>query len=332
MQTQKLKTVIMALGSLLAVAVLSSPVIAATEKAAQVTAAEHGPVVALVNDLPIYKNQLTPLVEANLRPYRKQGATAENLSEDLVKGFEKKALQQVIATELVYQEACKLEIADLEERVARAIAHRQARKTGAAATESDLNLADLARREVIISEYLKQNGLRSTQVPEAEVKAYYDTNKGNLASIADEAWVRHILISVTEDASEETREKARESIEKARQLILDGTPFEEVAKVYSEDFTAERGGYLGKLQRGFMPVAFDETAFSIELNTLSDVVQTEHGYHFLEVLARYPKGHIPAYEQSREFIAKYLQPGYANRALADHVKSLGLSAKIENFL
>lgn len=327
-----LKRAFTALVCLGAATALATPATAASPEPSQPSASAERTVVARVNSQPIYQDQLTPLVESNLRSHRKRGLTPDNPAEDLLEGLRKKALQRVIATELVYQEACKLEIPDLEEKVARAIAHRQARKPGAASADGDPKIADMARRQVVINAYLEQNGLANPQVPEAEVKAYYENNKARFAAIADEVWVRHILISVPEDASDATREEARETIEKTRRLILDGTSFEEVAKEYSEDFTAEKGGELGKVERGFMPPEFDEVAFSIELNTLSEVVETKYGFHILKVVARRLKGDISPFERVQGIIAKLLQPEHANRALAAHVKELGAQAKIENLL
>ncbi len=331
MQMKTLKTWITAFGCLCATTALAVPSPAAPDDHTQ--GAENKPrvVAALVNGQPIYEDQLDPLVDASLRSYRKYGVS-ESITDAGRKGFQKKALQQMIATELVYQEALKLNIADLEEKVAREIAHRQAGQASSDASQNEQELTDSARRQVLIKEYLAQNGLANPKVPEAEVKDYYDNHKQKLASIADEVLVRHILIAIPEDASPEAREKARASIEEVRRLILGGSPFEEVAEEYSEDFVAENGGYLGKIQRGFMPPEFDETAFSIEPNTLSEIVLTKYGFHILEVIAKKPKGTIPPYDQIRDFIAQFLQSDYANRTLAAHVKSLGTRASIENLI
>jgi len=318
---KSLKTAMTPFASILLLIILAAPASATTQGVADQRAiSNQGKVVALVNQQPIYAAQLTPLVEKNLRHYRRKGTLSANVSEEMLRGLQQKALQKVVATELIYQEASKLEILDLEAKIAEAASQRADQQTNE------------IRREIIITEYLQQNGLLNPQVSEDAIKAYYDSNKQALASVTDDAWVRHIMIKAAKDAPEEVRSRAKEKIEKARQLVVAGAPFDEVAKKYSEDFVAEQGGYIGKVYRGFMPAEFDRVAFSIELNRLSDVIQTQYGYHVLEVIARAPKGTIPPYEKTKEFIGKYLQPEHANRVLTEHIKALGKQAKIENLL
>ena len=96
--------------------------------------------------------------------------------------------------------------------------------------------------------------------------------------------VRHVLIKPNEIRSE------RESFELAdslRQEILAGRDFAEVAKLYSDDpGSALSGGDLGWTQSGVFVPEFESTMQTIELNVISSVFQTSHGFHFLEVTGR----------------------------------------------
>jgi parvulin-like peptidyl-prolyl isomerase len=69
-----------------------------------------------------------------------------------------------------------------------------------------------------------------------------------------------------------------------RQAILDGADFAAVAREVSDD--PDNGGSLGYFPRGKMVPAFDRAAFALEPGEVSDVVQTEYGYHLIKVFDR----------------------------------------------
>ena len=96
--------------------------------------------------------------------------------------------------------------------------------------------------------------------------------------------VRHILIKPNEIRT------SRESFELAgslREEILNGRDFAEVAKLYSDDpGSALSGGDLGWTRTGVFVSEFEATMQSAELNEISAVFETEHGFHFIEVTGR----------------------------------------------
>ncbi len=88
------------------------------------------------------------------------------------------------------------------------------------------------------------------------------------------ASARHILVD-TEDKCNELK-----------QQIEDGADFAEVAKEHSSCPSGARGGDLGQFGPGQMVKEFDEVVFSGELNTVHGPVQTQFGYHLLEITER----------------------------------------------
>ena len=96
--------------------------------------------------------------------------------------------------------------------------------------------------------------------------------------------VRHVLIKPNEIRSERESFELAESL---RQEVLDGRDFAEVAKLYSDDpSSALSGGDLGWTQTGVFVPEFEATMQSAELNDISNVFQTVHGFHFMEVTGR----------------------------------------------
>lgn len=96
--------------------------------------------------------------------------------------------------------------------------------------------------------------------------------------------VRHILIKPNEIRSERESHELAMSL---RQEILDGRNFAEVAKLYSDDpGSALSGGDLGWSRPVDFVPEFGATMSVSDLNVVSDVFKTEHGFHFLEVTGR----------------------------------------------
>lgn len=88
------------------------------------------------------------------------------------------------------------------------------------------------------------------------------------------ASARHILVESEEQCND------------LKQQIADGTEFGEVAKQHSKCPSGSQGGDLGEFGPGMMVKEFDEVVFSAPLNEVQGPVQTQFGFHLLEVTAR----------------------------------------------
>lgn len=292
--------------------------------------------VAKVNGVSIYEDQLTPYVDKALKKFKKHGMKQE--SPDFVKHQQKKALDEVINQELLYQASKDLTIPDIEEKINERIKEMKNRYPSEESFEASLkaknitvnDLRESIRKSVYIDKYLESKGLRNPEVPEAEIKEYYEKNKGNFKR---EETIRasHILIKVDESAKPEEKEQARKKAEKIRKEIAEGKDFAEMAKELSGCDSASKGGDLGYIKRGYMTEEFDKVAFALKKDELSDVVQTKFGYHIIKVADKKPEGIAP-YEEVKDFIGKYLQQGIAQKKVASHIKELKEKAKIEIFL
>ena len=134
---------------------------------------------------------------------------------------------------------------------------------------------------------------------EEAVQEQYEANSHRFTDLDPQVRSRHILIRPAgegEDAEAEARAKAEELL---RQLRA-GADFATLARENSQDTaTAPRGGDLGYRPRGRSPAAYDEVAFELAPNTLSNVVQTPLGFHIIEVLGS-REGDVPEDEAKLE--------------------------------
>ena len=100
----------------------------------------------------------------------------------------------------------------------------------------------------------------------------------------EQTQVRHVLIQPNEIRTEGECQDLATSL---REEIVEGRDFAEVAKLYSDDpGSALGGGDLGWSRSGVFVPEFESTMKAMEVNELSEVFKTIHGYHFIEVTGR----------------------------------------------
>jgi peptidyl-prolyl cis-trans isomerase D len=123
------------------------------------------------------------------------------------------------------------------------------------------------------------------QVSQAEIRRYYDEHRDEFERPRTARFtVAYLATAVTEADRMATLAKANA----LRSEIAQGADFAEVAKRESADpASAPNGGDLGTFRRGAMVAAFDSAVFSLPVGQVSEPVQTEYGYHLIQVQASY---------------------------------------------
>jgi len=152
----------------------------------------------------------------------------------------------------------------------------------------------------------------------ADVDAEYEKQKHRYTGLEKQVRARHVLIKAAQDASEDEKAAAREKAESVRARALAGEDFATLARELSEDTgSAVRGGDLGFNPKGRMVPPFDEAQFALEPGAVSDVVETQFGFHVIEVEA-IREGDVPVDEAKRELAEQlYRQREAGARAEAD---------------
>ncbi|HQQ34259.1 MAG TPA: SurA N-terminal domain-containing protein [Methylophilus sp.] len=126
--------------------------------------------------------------------------------------------------------------------------------------------------------------LAQTVVTDEEVKAFYDENASKFQG-DEQRHASHILIAFGVGAKDTDKAAAKAKAEDIlAQLRKNPKRFEEMATKYSQDpGSASKGGDLGSFGRGAMVKPFEDAVFSMKVNEISDVVESEFGYHIIKL-------------------------------------------------
>lgn len=120
-------------------------------------------------------------------------------------------------------------------------------------------------------------------VTEQDIEEFYKLNKDKLDK-PEKIKARHILIKTEKEDSQEVKDEKKKKLEEIRQKIVEGADFAEIAKESSDCASGKMGGDLGEFSRNSpLSQPFKDAAFSQELHKLGPVVESEFGYHIIEV-------------------------------------------------
>jgi len=110
-----------------------------------------------------------------------------------------------------------------------------------------------------------------------------------------------------------------------------GDDFAALAKKYSEGPSGARGGDLGYFSRGQMVKPFEEAAFALKPGHVSDIVETQFGFHLIKLVDKKPEGMV-AYKDIKDKLSEYLKSEKVQKEITNHVENLKKHAKIKKFV
>jgi peptidyl-prolyl cis-trans isomerase D len=124
------------------------------------------------------------------------------------------------------------------------------------------------------------------KVDEAELKKFYDENASKFQG-SEQRRASHILIGFGVNATPAQKEQAKAKAEEILAAVKKNPKsFESLAVKNSQDpGSAVKGGDLGSFGRGAMVKPFEEAAFSMKVNEISNLVESEFGFHIIKVTA-----------------------------------------------
>lgn len=142
------------------------------------------------------------------------------------------------------------------------------------------------RKDQMLVEQVQQLILANVEVTPAEVrKCYYEIPKDSIPMVNSKYEIAHLVKNPPITLDEKLEVKDR--LYKMRKRILDGERFSTLALLYSEDpGSAKKGGELGFHGRGEFAPEFEAAAFNLRDGEISEVVETEFGFHIIQMIER----------------------------------------------
>ena len=120
------------------------------------------------------------------------------------------------------------------------------------------------------------------KVNDAEVKEFYDANTAKFQN-DEQRHASHILIGIGGGTSKDKAAAKEKAAGILAELKKNPKLFAELAKKYSQDPSGAKGGDLGTFGRGAMVKPFDDAVFSMKVGQISDLVESEFGYHIIRL-------------------------------------------------
>ncbi len=152
---------------------------------------------------------------------------------------------------------------------------------------------------------------------EQDVKTYFEQNQERLSNNVERR-ASHILIAAGKDAPAAEREKAKTLAQGLRDTLQKSPQqFAELAKKHSQDpGSAGKGGDLDFFGRGAMVKAFEDAAFSLKKGEISPLVETEFGYHIIQITdIKTPQ--LQSFAQARAGLESELRRDQARKKFAE---------------
>ena len=192
---------------------------------------------------------------------------------------------------------------------------------------SEADLRDYTRKDLVISNFVEKTIIPSIAVSEDDARKFYEQNADKFTR-GETVRASHILIGVDEKASADEKKKAHDKAETLRKELATGADFAKLAKENSTCPSSARGGDLGYFGKGQMVPPFESAAFNLKPGAISDVVETQFGYHIIKLIEKKAPEKVD-FKEVRQRIEEYLKNQKIGMAINEYLNTARKKAAIE---
>ena len=187
----------------------------------------------------------------------------------------------------------------------------------------------------IINAFLDEERDAVEDPDDEEIEAFYEEQKEALFAHGELRRIRHILInekSFPEADEEDVDELSKNLAQELYQRLSAGEDFAELAREYSQDTSADKGGDIGFVEKGDVVKEFGMAAFALEVGEISEPIKSDYGWHVLEVLEIKEPGFHELDESMRDWISASLYKEAMDKRIEELLTQLMEDAEIVNNL
>jgi peptidyl-prolyl cis-trans isomerase C len=258
-----------------------------------------------------------------------------NMAAQMKKRVRAQMLDRMITEQLLNEQVAKAGItvsdSDVNEKIAEILKQQNIspenfKQMLAAQGQSYEQVQEQMKKGVAYEKvFEKESGV--VEVNDAEALAYYEENKASFDK-PEEVRASHILIKVAPSATPEEKAAAKDKAEKLlAEVKAPDANFAELAKENSDCPSKTVGGDLGFFPRGRMVKEFEDAAFAMKVGQISDVVETQFGYHIIKITDHNDAGVTPFEEVKADIVAR-LKQGKLMKLSREYLDKLRAEAKI----
>lgn len=280
-------------------------------------------VVAKVNDREILQGDVDFIIKIFVLPQLQAQHQTQEIPEEQRILIEQNIINQLIIQELLLQAAVESNITADEAVVNQRL---EAAKTQQPDVEPE-RLKQLIQNDFIIQTLIQQEVIAKMTVSDEEAQGFYEERKDQFNE-PEQVQASHIIILVKPEATQEEKDVARKKIEDILAQVKAGEDFAELAKEQSEGPSKDRGGDLGFFTRDKMVKPFADAAFALNEGEISDIVETQYGYHIIKVTGKKPQRQTP-FDEVKEQIKQSLLQQKTNTEMSNWIAELRENATIE---
>ncbi len=200
-------------------------------------------------------------------------------------------------------------------------------KALAAAGMSEAELKKQIGKNFAIQKFIESNFKGKVQISEKDAQDFYSSNKEKFEQ-PEMVHARHILILAKEGDAKADKDRKREKLNQIKKELKNGADFVELAKRFSEGPSKDQGGDLGFFARGQMVKPFEAAAFSMMPGDVSDIVETEFGYHLIKLEEKRPAKTV-SFDEAKAKIMAYLSQEKLNANIEAYVTEARSKADVK---
>ncbi len=299
-------------------------------------------VVAKVNGVELRSDYIRFRVNVDLR------RIGQNLDPRQKAKLAQTIIEKEIVRELMYQEGQSKDKSVSPETVEKELqefkktyeSEEEFNKTLKARGLTEEELKKGIEVDLIAKKLLDDRVKGKVHITDTQVKKFYEDKKESFKR-PESFRARHIFVAyvpyevVEKSSPEEIKEKAadyraeaKKKIDEVYKKVKSGGNFEDLAKQYSEDAgSADKGGDLDFMYKGVFDPMFDKAVSVLKVGETSDIVETEFGYHIIQLMETKQSEYAP-FEDVQESIQKHLFLTEAQKLVARYIESLRKKADI----
>ncbi|MBN1972378.1 MAG: peptidylprolyl isomerase [Sedimentisphaerales bacterium] len=302
--------------------------------------ADPNEVAATVNDFKIREGRVQEILNPEIANIKEAMKNGEEMPSDAIITQHIKDRREMVLQQLIIEQLLDEKVKDLNIVVTTEEADELLKKQ---LSEQSLSMADFketleknnisynelleeVKKERIYQKFMDQQMEGKVNVSEEDAKKYYDENI-KAFDRPEQVRASHILVAASRDEPNDVRQKARAKIEDMLRQVKEGADFAELAKA-NPDATASTGGDLDYFSKGRMVEEFEKPAFELSVGQVSDVVETEYGYHIIKVTDHKEAGVIP-FDEVKEDLTKALSNREKSEFTSKYIESLIKEAAIK---